>query len=209
MTVQPLAPSLSNEWIADLLDYVGREFVSPRFDREAFAHDMRRLAFDCWAQSVAGSHHRWLHKEQKDAIEVWRRISELSTELLKIFEARADPELAYRSEQDSSDLLPSWSGLQLGLGRLSHVAQSIGDQAAESNTRFKPSLSATDRIIHMAAAVFENHFKRKAGISRSNGVVGGPFVRFCQALNPELTGESIAKSRGKLRHGKSGAVNKA
>jgi hypothetical protein len=84
-------------------------------------------------------------------------------------------------------LLPQMVFLVETLDKMKVMQGKPSDHAERTNARLGRSGSALQWLINtLLRAVYSNHFGKKAGISRNDGALGGPYMRFARQVLAEL-----------------------
>jgi hypothetical protein len=155
-----------------ILKAVGSKFIPPTLDRDGLRADIQLDAW--WWMQIAGPKSR-LTKLR------FRRLQEIR---------RAAEELKHLLEEDAQ------CGLELSkypftgsdpptiLNQLINYANRVLEPLGGTQTW--PKASALHWVIGSLMETFLRYFQHKAGISRSGGKVGGPFIRFAEAALLEL-----------------------
>jgi hypothetical protein len=84
-------------------------------------------------------------------------------------------------------LLPQMVFLVETIDKMKVMQGKPSDIAERTNAHLGRSGSALQWLINtLLRAVYSNHFRRKAGISRNDGALGGPYMRFARQVLAEL-----------------------
>jgi hypothetical protein len=164
---------MDDEALTRILDAVGRKFIPANLDLDGLRADLQLAGW--WWMQITGK------KDLAARLSRLRDIRRAAEDLKRLLEEDAQSGLALSKYPFmGSDPLTM-------LNQLTTYANRVLEPL--DGTRTRPVLlkgSAFDWAMLSLMQSYSNYFRRKAGVSRLDGKIGGPFIRFADAALGEL-----------------------
>lgn len=158
-----------------VLKALGSKFIPAHLDRAELRADIQLAAY--WWMQITGERGR-LVKLRLRRVQDIRRVAE---DLKRLLEEDAQSGCALSKYPFTGSDPPTI------LTQLINYANRVLDPVGETQTRpFPLKGSALEWAVSSLMVTYSRYFQRKAGISRLDGKVDGPFIRFSEAALREL-----------------------
>ena len=183
--------ALADGAVDRILEAVGAQYIPDKLSREALHGDI---------ESTLSKHHtgQVLRIKPAEREEEARRIQDALAHVEELL-------WRYIAKYEALHLQPN-------IPRLRNMIEAVGKENEPRpvlnkvlGIRQQTSVSSVENLISDLMCIFKIHFERDAGYSKDphTGAVGGPFVRFAEAVLQEagilFEGKSIARAVDKLR----------
>jgi hypothetical protein len=164
-----------NQALKRILKAVGSKFIPANLDRDGLRADIQLAA--CWWMQITGEKRR-LAKLRFHRLQHIRRAAEDLKRLLE-----EDPQCGV----ELSKYPFTGSDPPTILNQLINYANRVLEPPDGTQTQPVPLKgSALEWAVSSLMDTYTEHFRRKAGFSRADGEVAGPFIRFADAALREL-----------------------